>query len=93
MAALGKEKAKRGRPRKKEQSVCKVEAKREMDLAADIAFQQYFRPLELDFLRLKLELSFKSLAIADLDGMINALYDSADSLLSERIDRINAIIS
>lgn len=58
------------------------ERRQEMDLAASIAFHEYNRPLEMQFLHLKMQASFKHLAFQDLQSIIQALYASLTQLLA-----------
>jgi hypothetical protein len=64
-----------------------------MDLAASIAFQEYKRPLEMQYLHLKLHISYKQQACQDIQNFIRALYASLNELLNQKIALINQAVN
>jgi DNA repair protein RAD50 len=66
-----------------------VSKKREIDLRGDMAFQEYYRPCEKEYLLKKMEMDAKEAAARDVEKIARALENTVSRLHKEKMDEVN----
>jgi hypothetical protein len=90
------DKLEEGKAREMEYSKLNVEyvgRKRELDLKADLAFQEYSHPMEKEYMMKRVQLANKETAAKDLEVMCKAMEAAVSNFHREKMDEVNKYLA